>query len=926
MANRNNKIVSLFLNLFNSGSIKLDADTSKWNDGMNCIMTNGKTSDIKAFVENPVAFIENPAAMCTSYYGLKPLGYISFKYIKDNTFSFTFTDKIDSNKFIRIIPTVENNHIVTIYNKIGNTEKTEVAPKFAFYRVMLKDNYLWILSIYGLIRIGKLANNSGSNVYIDTTRIPTKSTSNNSVSPPPVSKNVSMTKSETMFIARLNKLNDIRLSQNITGTKYLPHREFDVDDVKYIRNFTNNTKALAYIKFNKANVYILSHDKKFYSYGVVVMKEERRKYTITTTASKSSIKFEDTNVNGCPVYGVYANTKYGQTVNNDSMYIHYRTDNNNNAYFILLDDLAGNFSASGRHFGSEDLIKDPNDTGGTGGSGNDNAVNQQPEPLTLMEELLDGFGEDDYSEEVASFDETYGFSYAPDIQARSFNSVIGLPFQFLNTADPRIGGNRYGKQYVEEILYDMPLAILRPGSPTMSPNDTGNSGLVGNIMKYKNLYNTYMKGKGFKSAILGEDNTFSLTPNSESDVGLFEQIFADLFIGKYSRFYMFVQNYTLYVEYVNTLCHLFAAFLDIGEKYYVTNNGKKVKYINYDDTWETAESDDGASIRNMYGGGRGIYVYYEPDSSINRTFSNQTKVSELEGSVNQLSSVSKEWQFVMGAAGIGNGSFGQGLFDFSALQSNLSGALGRLFANASEGITTILTGNRMDMPDIYDDSTNEGQINMRIKLVSPYGDRESIFLYVLRPLARLLAFSVPRQLGPNSYTSPFIVQAFSKGQFNVQLGIVDTLSVEKCGNGGESYSVNNIPTELEVSLTISDLYDFVSLSNEYVGTKITGFWTGLMNALSAVNPLGSTKAAKLLFNNIGLIDFAAAYCGFNLNMPSQDVALTLLSYIYENRVNDNISSSTNKLLGFFGYKSPKWSRQMMDQTANYIQKATLIRM
>ena len=91
---------------------------------------------------------------------------------------------------------------------------------------------------------------------------------------------------------------------------------------------------------------------------------------------------------------------------------------------------------------------------------------------------------------------------------------------------------------------------------------------------------------------------------------------------------------------------------------------------------------------------------------------------------------------------------------------NGNGLVGRLIGNAAEGISTVFSGNNLDLPEIWEDSQGGTEHTLVFKLCSPYGDRESIFLYVLRPLARLMAMAFPRQFGPNSYTSPFLIQAF----------------------------------------------------------------------------------------------------------------------------------------------------------------------
>ena len=192
---------------------------------------------------------------------------------------------------------------------------------------------------------------------------------------------------------------------------------------------------------------------------------------------------------------------------------------------------------------------------------------------------------------------------------------------------------------------------------------------------------------------------------------------------------------------------------------------------------------------------------------------------------------------------------------------------------------------------------------------------------MLRPLARLLAFSLPRQFGPNSYQSPFIIQAFSKGQFNCQLGIVTNLSITRCGNGGESHTIHHIPTELEVSLTIQDMYEKVFLSNEYFGNSawgaitgaavdaLTGGWDNVgdgVGTLLAQSKMSLT-ATRLLFNNVGLIDFVASLCGANLNQATGQSGWTIIWNLMKNRTSEIIEYNEND-----GWKFNQWEKQLND--------------
>ena len=129
----------------------------------------------------------------------------------------------------------------------------------------------------------------------------------------------------------------------------------------------------------------------------------------------------------------------------------------------------------------------------------------------------------------------------------------------------------------------------------------------------------------------------------------------------------------------------------------------------------------------------------------------------------------------------------------------------------------------------------------------------------------------------------------------------------------------NMPTELEVQMEIKDMYDLVTLSNEFLG--IDGDWTQIWGAIGdgLKSVLWTPKAAKLLFNNIGLIDFCASYCGFSLNSPEQDTMFSLLQDMWITRTSDILE--TPWTTGTQRFRSPMLNREMLDIMSNVVYRA-----
>ena len=82
---------------------------------------------------------------------------------------------------------------------------------------------------------------------------------------------------------------------------------------------------------------------------------------------------------------------------------------------------------------------------------------------------------------------------------------------------------------------------------------------------------------------------------------------------------------------------------------------------------------------------------------------------------------------------------------------------------------------------------------------------------IVVPLMHLIALAAPRLVSANSVASPFLVQAFIPGMCTCQLGIVQSLRIEK--NPSQKHvSVNGYPLDIKVEMQIEELYNAMSIS------------------------------------------------------------------------------------------------------------------
>ena len=531
---------------------------------------------------------------------------------------------------------------------------------------------------------------------------------------------------------------------------------------------------------------------------------------------------------------------------------------------------------------------------------------EQPQEEQATDDNASDFSSSDYLQESMWYEDLYWFQ-EETYSAKSFDSIVGMPIQFMGNVDMRFGASTFGKQYSEDILYDAPICIIDPGAPQLADSTLAE----GSGEAFTNLLKKISAAYHWGSAIIngnGEDvlQTWLKEWLVGTDSG-----------DSYARFYGFESQYARYIQYVNTLCHLFATYLGISEE---TIPGTNKKYKEYDDTIEEVEyADNGLSMKMKYGSYPALFVYYQPDSSLSQTFSNQTQESSLASKLNELSNYSKEMAFLAGGLGfpgkgvtVGEGISAGTLFSLGDTSFNFgsNNIIKRIFSRAGEGVGTIIGGNNLIFPEIYNHSSTDGSdYTLNIKLVNPYGSPEGAFLFQLRHLARLLAVSVCRQYGANGYTAPFIIRAFSKGQFNIQLGIVQSLSIRRAGSGGENQTVHHIPMELEVTMVLKDMYQQIAISNEY--TNAYG---------SSLGNLSNIKQLKLLFNNIGLLDFVASYAGYNLNQPSTDIQLDFILNSVHSNLKDIVDF--NGTMNIFKWKFPRWERALIDSFKNAIETRT----
>lgn len=450
--------------------------------------------------------------------------------------------------------------------------------------------------------------------------------------------------------------------------------------------------------------------------------------------------------------------------------------------------------------------------------------------------------------------------------------IIGMPFQFTNVTDYRPYHNKeglnFGRKYIENILAEAPIVYFAPGLPDYMPDAD----------EYvKQRMDEYIK------ASTGAEN-------------LSEEVLKLIKLEEF-RYYDFKYQYQEYMKYVNALCRVTSMFLGIGDKN-VPGYDRKYKDFDWNDWFHHRYKTSGI-INNLVEGGleaakeisetiasqtisasdNYIQVYVDPSSSFSESSSNSTKQSMISGFFDQAEDLIKEVGFFV------NGNVPLDLFTEvtqslsdvankvnTSLDKNMSGGISKIISNANH----IIQGSNIIFPELWSDSSYSRPYNFTVNLICPYADKESKFIYLFMPLMHLICLAFPRQTSANSFGSPFLVRAYAIGRGSCDLGIIDSISIEK-----SEFDVNGLPSKITVSFSVKELYSNLMISK--------------------------TTRPDLLLTNTGLIEFLSVTSGLDISEGDIGLKMDLILESIGNMIGDmpkNLferiwEALKNKLFGWF---------------------------
>ena len=392
-----------------------------------------------------------------------------------------------------------------------------------------------------------------------------------------------------------------------------------------------------------------------------------------------------------------------------------------------------------------------------------------------------------------------------DLKVSSIRGIFGCPYQFMPEVDPREYFNdtvndKPGVIYLDKIISRIPLLIMVPGEPVFLPDGSDDE---------KRFFLDLLNGADTSSSA-GKTMEETLTSKPIKYYGLKPM---------WDKYYR---------DFVDPMLNAVATFMNLRDvPYFGSDLGSW--------SWENNLPNE-LNIFSAYRGG--VAFYLNAESSFSEGFNNSSTPSALLSKVNSLSDIGREINFIMGSRGEGTtmGKIHDIGKDIGASAGETTQKMmpeGLLGALASGISSTVIQGGKLMFPEIWSDSSYSRDYNINIKLVSPDNDDYSIFLNILVPLVHIISLVAPHNVDVNGYISPFIVRVFYKGVFSCPMGLIQSVSFTKGGEG--NWSQSGLPTVVDVSISIKELYSTMSIGKSGTGMEVNTSQMDYLANLCGIN-------------------------------------------------------------------------------------------
>jgi len=209
-----------------------------------------------------------------------------------------------------------------------------------------------------------------------------------------------------------------------------------------------------------------------------------------------------------------------------------------------------------------------------------------------------------------------------------------------------------------------------------------------------------------------------------------------------------------------------------------------------------------------------IYVAFTNDASLSESFNSEFGESKFEQLGNMASSSAEELRYMTGQASMGKA--------IESMKKNMGGILGGLTGAAGglvglgekvlegvsggSGLSKVLSGSKIDFPQMWKGSAYSPSYSISIRLYN-YNPKDLALhkQFIVEPLAKLLAFTIPLSDSASTFTYPVLCSVSCPGLFMLKAAYVSSIEVIK---GGDANNISFIqrPGIVDVKMTFNTLY------------------------------------------------------------------------------------------------------------------------
>lgn len=301
------------------------------------------------------------------------------------------------------------------------------------------------------------------------------------------------------------------------------------------------------------------------------------------------------------------------------------------------------------------------------------------------------------------------------------------------------------------------------------------------------------------------------------------------------------------------------AYAERTDRYYALDKANAVEQggdrVGYDETGKPApwwnamtsffhgENQDGSQFL-------GLRVDYSGPTTL--SISNEAGESEISQKINSIASANRaartnlaDGKIMGGVVGEAIGAAAQGASDFAAGAAEKFGVAGAaaLAGNAQIEIPKVWMSSRASLP----------RLDFTLTLRSAYGNKMARLLHLYVPLACILAGGSPLATGKQSYTSPFICEAYCRGMMQSRLAMMDNINVTH-GAGNIGFTEDFEPLQLDVAFSLVDLSTvfFMPIAPQTSWQQTAAVGAGQLAATTPIgNAVGNAVGGVTGTNNAG---------------------------------------------------------------------------